>query len=130
MSTGKPYEGEERGYLIENRFAICLSTKIPLFDVEGKIVGLLGVSFDITDRERAGELEKQMELYEVEKMDDICAPIQALKVVEYVCKDKLAERENKMLEFSVKSIKDIGDRLISKYRRMKKSVYNNTSHTL
>jgi hypothetical protein len=49
MSTGKSYEGEEPSY-IEGQIANYLSSKIPIFNIYGKCIGLLGISFDITEK--------------------------------------------------------------------------------
>jgi PAS domain-containing protein len=51
MSTGKPYEIEESGYVLGQR-KDCLTKKVPLFDSLGKVIGLLGVSFDIEKRKK------------------------------------------------------------------------------
>jgi PAS domain S-box-containing protein len=131
IEKGKLYSGEEKTSM-NNGFRTYMSNKIPLINSAGKIIGLLGISIDITERKGLEELEKQidkqMELYEPGKVaNDIGTPIQALKVVEDMYKDKFGEREKKLFEFSVRSIKDIGERLIREYRSMGKRVYGNTN---
>ncbi|MDR1417938.1 MAG: PAS domain-containing sensor histidine kinase [Endomicrobium sp.] len=126
MSTGRAYEGEEPAW-IEKDTANCLSTKVPLFDIQGKIIGLLGVSLDITDRKRVEELEKQKELYELARKvaHDIGSPLQALEVVQFISLKKLDEKEKHMFQLAIKSIHDISDSLIKKYRKEEKISYNN-----
>jgi hypothetical protein len=51
MSTGKSYEVEESGYVLGQR-RDCLTNKMALFDPLGKVVGILGVSFDIIERKK------------------------------------------------------------------------------
>jgi hypothetical protein len=128
IEKGRLYSGEEKASM-NNGFRAYMSNKIPLINSAGKIIGLLGISIDITERKRLEDVEKQiykqMAFYELGKVtNDIGTPLRALKVVEDMYKDTFRKREKKMFEFSVESIKDIGDRLISKYRSMKESVYN------
>lgn len=58
METGEPYIGEEIADMI-NGTGIYLSQKVPLCDQKGEIIGLLGVSFDITDRK---QMERDLEV--------------------------------------------------------------------
>ncbi|MDR2395954.1 MAG: PAS domain-containing protein, partial [Endomicrobium sp.] len=82
MSTGHIYESEDT-ISLDGQFKKFLSKKTPLFDAVGKVIGLLGVSFDITDKKRAEELERQKGLYEIAKgvAHDICSPLAALEMV-------------------------------------------------
>lgn len=58
METGKPYVGEEFAEMANGQ-GIYLSQKVPLRNAQDDVIGLLGVSFDITDRKR---MEKELEL--------------------------------------------------------------------
>lgn len=58
METGEPYTGEESTETA-NGPIIYLSQKVPLYNQQGDIIGLLGVSFDITDRKR---IEKELKV--------------------------------------------------------------------
>lgn len=49
---------------MHNGFRVYMSHKIPLTNSVGKIIGLLGISIDITDRKRAEELELRLEKIE------------------------------------------------------------------
>lgn len=57
LQTGQPYIGEEFATMTYGA-GIFLSHKVPVRNLKGDIVGLLGVSFDITDRKR---MEKELE---------------------------------------------------------------------
>src|SRR3989338_2868141 len=52
MSTGKPKILEEEHYDTDGNPTIYLTHKTPIFDEKGNVVGLLGVSFDITERKK------------------------------------------------------------------------------
>ena len=63
MESGESYIGEENASMF-NGYKNYLTTKTPLFDNHGKVVGLLGLSVDITDRKRAEALEIKNQLQE------------------------------------------------------------------
>jgi PAS domain S-box-containing protein len=52
MESGVAQQLEEEIHLADGTPAIWLSTKAPMRDAEGNVVGLLGTSLDITDRKR------------------------------------------------------------------------------
>lgn len=55
MSTGETMMVEEPGRLPDGSDGIFLSSKVPLYNREREIVGMVGVSIDITARKRAEE---------------------------------------------------------------------------
>ncbi|CAN5218727.1 hypothetical protein BH10PSE19_BH10PSE19_02880 [soil metagenome] len=55
MKTGMTYTVEEPLVLPDGSTAIYLSKKSPLRDEQGKIIGLLGIAFDITEKKRIDE---------------------------------------------------------------------------
>lgn len=52
MESGVAEQLEEEIHLADGTPAVWLSTKAPMRDAEGNVVGLLGASLDITDRKR------------------------------------------------------------------------------
>lgn len=55
ISTGKEIFIEEVGLNANKEIAIYLSKKIPFFDANGNIAGIIGVSFDISERKKLEE---------------------------------------------------------------------------
>lgn len=55
ITNGRKYEFEERGKIADGTERILLSTKSPLFDKCGKIIGVIGVSMDITHHKKIEE---------------------------------------------------------------------------
>ena len=54
MQSGQPlmHHEEEVNYLLTNDVAWMLTTKVPLRDDEGKVIGIVGVNYNITERKR------------------------------------------------------------------------------
>lgn len=55
LSEGKEQHIEETGFNFNRQTATYLSRKKPLFDENNNIIGILGISFDITDRKKMEE---------------------------------------------------------------------------
>ncbi len=63
IHTGQPIvEKEEKETWPDGRETWVLTTKLPLTDAQGNVVGTMGISRDITDRKRA---EHELEVYRV-----------------------------------------------------------------
>lgn len=60
MKTGVSEELEESGLLADGSEIIMLSQKSPLYNAYGKIIGIMGVSLDITHRKKAEERERNL----------------------------------------------------------------------
>ncbi|MDR3071352.1 MAG: PAS domain-containing protein, partial [Endomicrobium sp.] len=64
MSTLIPESIIELPKLANGKDAIMLTKKSPLYDSENNVIGIIGVSIDITERKRAEELQKKLEIQE------------------------------------------------------------------
>ncbi|MDR0744839.1 MAG: PAS domain-containing sensor histidine kinase [Holosporales bacterium] len=91
-----------------------LSHKVPLFNSSHtKVVGLLGISIDITDRKRAELLEKENAIQKkfkklAEQMQhDIRTPLQTLSMILKVSAENIPEKKSIALRESINSIKKI-----------------------
>jgi signal transduction histidine kinase len=99
-----------------------LSVKSPLYDKNENVIGIIGVSVDITERKIARDLENKLkieqELYTIAKevAHDIASPVSSLKAVEYVYKEKLGANDVKMLTLAISSIENMSKKLMEKYR--------------
>lgn len=60
--TGQPKSTEEPYLYKDGKKAIFLSKKTPLRDEHGQIIGIIGISFDITDRKEKERLEIEREV--------------------------------------------------------------------
>ncbi|EKE01105.1 MAG: Sensor protein [uncultured bacterium] len=70
------YETEETGLLANGQKHTYLSTKAPLYDeATEEIIGIIGVSVDITDRKKAEQLQKQKDK---EVFDQISQAVETL----------------------------------------------------
>jgi PAS domain S-box-containing protein len=60
IQTGQPFEGEETFKQAGGESVIVNVLKTPLRDVAGQIVGVQGISWDITERKRAEEAQRRL----------------------------------------------------------------------
>ena len=61
VETGQPFQGEEEHRQADGKTIWVNVTKTPLRDAAGKIVGVQGISWDITERKRAEEAVRESE---------------------------------------------------------------------
>jgi two-component system aerobic respiration control sensor histidine kinase ArcB len=59
MKTGNAVTAEEPGTLIDGTKKVFLSNKVPLLTNEGHVIGMVGISIDITEKKQAQEALKQ-----------------------------------------------------------------------
>jgi PAS domain S-box-containing protein len=59
MATGKPhFNVDEPAVIINGEKRYYMSTKVPLYNTKNEIIGVIGISTDITERKEAQEREK------------------------------------------------------------------------
>jgi two-component system aerobic respiration control sensor histidine kinase ArcB len=121
MSTGQTITTEDTVNLRDGTEAIFLSNKVPLRDDQGNVVGLLGISIDITDRKKQEEdLKKAKEKAEeatVLKNDfikniehDLRTPFTGiLGIAEMIWKEETDPEKKEMLGYIVSSAKQLLD---------------------
>ncbi|MDR1434593.1 PAS domain-containing protein [Candidatus Endomicrobiellum devescovinae] len=125
MQTRIPEEIIEEPTLADGKVLIMLTKKSPLYDDKGNVIGIIGVSVDITDRKEKEELEirlkLQEELYRIARdvAHDIVSPLTALGAFQYLVSKKLTEKENEILDSLKRSIKDIAGKMMEKYKEIK-----------
>lgn len=66
ISSGQPKLYFEEPWETENGVRWVSTSKVPFVDIEGKIIGIIGISFDITERKQAEEeIKKAHRIYAV-----------------------------------------------------------------
>jgi PAS domain S-box-containing protein len=121
IESRKIEEVLERVTASNGKEVIMLTRKSPLYDDKGNVIGIVGVSIDITDRKRVEEFQRKLvvqeELYNIAKQvaHDIFSPLSSLKIVQFMSADKLSEQEKKILDISIKSIETMSRSLMDKY---------------
>ncbi|MDR3187045.1 MAG: PAS domain-containing protein [Holosporaceae bacterium] len=126
METREPYEGEEL-VSMKSKPGSYLSCKTPLFDPSGEVIGLLGISIDITDRKKAEALEQENQAQRIRIEDqkefgtftarilhDIVSPLSSLECI--IKTSDVSDEYHATLGDVVGSIKNIFGTLQDKYR--------------
>lgn len=130
LRTGKPALNIETTLEMSDGRIVYLSTnRMPLFDSANEVIGILGVSVDITDQKEAEILKldnerQQVELQEQEKFKkladqvahDIRSPLASLLMIVKACQ-AIPERERVALREASTTIGDIANNLLSNYRK-------------
>ncbi|MDR2437695.1 MAG: PAS domain-containing protein [Endomicrobium sp.] len=104
---------------------VMLTKKSPLYDDKDNVIGVIGISIDITDRKEKEALEMKLKLQEGlyriarEVAHDIHSPLTALEAFQYLVKSKLTEDERKILDSLKRSINNITSKLMEKYKEIK-----------
>jgi len=61
IAAGKPSSNEEWKIFADGRHVLFETTKTPMLDTDGNLVGVLGIARDITERKQAEETQRQSE---------------------------------------------------------------------
>ncbi|MES2205088.1 MAG: ATP-binding protein [Pseudomonadota bacterium] len=120
MLSGHAVVLEEKGLDAEGNWAIYFTKKQPLHDAQGRIVGMLGMSLDITERKRAEEaLLKAKEIAEAASRTkteflanmshDVKTPLSGLIAVAELLDQRLQGEDKKL----VKDLRHCGKTLMS-----------------
>jgi signal transduction histidine kinase/FixJ family two-component response regulator len=123
MESGKLLSFEEV-IQIGDQIRSYAVVKVPLKNSEGKIVGIIGNSLDITDRKETESLRFQMQEQEKIKIiseqvaHDIRSPLATLSMIVSSLKD-IPEKKRIALQSTITSIYDIADNLLNRYRSKK-----------
>ena len=106
IQTGQPITIEEKETWPDGRITWALSTKMPLRDETGKIVGTFGTSRDITRRKRMEQelhrIKDELELRVRERTEELEAANKALQI-----QINESEQAHQMLETSLKEVSDL-----------------------
>lgn len=132
LANGR-YEGEESFTLPNGEVKTYYTIKSQLTDSEGKVIGLVGNSLDITAQKEAERLRLESEtqkvsLQEQEKFallarkvaHDINSPLAALKMIIPVCTE-IPEAKRMLLTRAADGILDIANNLLNTYHKPQSS---------
>ncbi len=128
MSSGIPkIDIEEKQVFSNGREAYLTTSKAPIFDSKNKIIGILGIYSDITEKKEAERLRvanqaKKIKLQEQSKFQniatqvahDIRSPISSMMMLIKDC-DGLAESTRTSLREAAESINGIAENLIASW---------------
>jgi len=132
VKTGKPALSIETTFEMNDGRIVHLSTnRMPLFNSAGEVIGIIGISVDITAQKEAERLLLESEtqkvtLQEQEKFaqlarkvaHDINSPLASLKMMLPSCA-VLPEAQRTLLTRATESILDIANNLLSNYHKQK-----------
>ncbi len=104
MESGKAKVVEEPLVLPDGSTRTFLSNKSPIFDEEGRVVGLLGMAFDITAEKEAERLEiekqnaeffaKEMQLLASSVAHELRTPLASIRLANGILKDFIDQVES------------------------------------
>lgn len=126
MESGDILVNEEK-VTIDGKEGYVISQKMPLKDNFNQLIGVIGISFDITTQKEAEilklenesrniQLEQQKKFFDVSKQvaHDIRSPLASLLMIVRSCTD-IPEAERIALREAAMGIEDIANNLLNKY---------------
>ena len=127
MRTGKPILNKEEPvfYDAEGKPVYYLSNRIPLFDDDGNVIGVAGISVDVTAMKEAGRLQAEIQkkiLAEEERyrknleqfVHDVKSPLASAMMILKAC-NELPESKRTPLRDALMRIDDMTKNLLKKY---------------
>ena len=134
--TGVPHVVEEDSELADGEMHTFLSTKAPLRNKEGEIIGIVGISVDITDKKKAEALERENALKEIKMeainsfcrklLHDIRSPLSSLRLLfTLLSKATIVAPKGSRLNFAnmkatafwaIRRMEAMANKLLRKYR--------------
>lgn len=82
IKTGKINVSEEEWQ--HNGYKIFLSTKYPLFGNDNKVIGILGISIDITAQKQVDKLKSENEKYKIEQQTNVAIVNEHMKFNKFI----------------------------------------------
>ena len=118
MLSETTYTIEEFGIDIDGQPATYLSTKTPLYDDDGQVTGLLGMSIDITERKKVGRLAmEQVKAEQKIKMQQATEYLRmAMRAVAHDIRTPLAS-----IKFALTGIDQVFSQLLEAYKLAEKN---------
>lgn len=129
IAKGQTIVAEEPAALIDGTQAVFLSTKTPMYDSQGEVVGLVGISVDITDQKKREQLqfetEMQKELLAVQEQNkkiidqfvhDVQSPVSGAMMMLAQC-NELPEDKRVPLRRAVMRVGEMSRHLLSQYKQ-------------
>lgn len=142
IENGCSFTGEESG-IVNGIRRVYLTTKSPLRDSQMNIVGVLGMSINITSKKELEQLEQenQAKIYQArieeqaqfkrivdQVVHDIRSPIASMQMILPLC-NKLPENLRVSLNKSATRMLDIANNLLNKFKTQEEAVINVTNET-
>jgi len=108
-----------------------LSSKKPLYDNKGNIIGVIGTTIDITEHKKVEQLKRETELQKIQLQEqenfravanqvshDIRSPLACIQIITELLKE-ISEPERISLKEAATRINDIANNLLKYYRKEK-----------
>ena len=115
MKTGKSIIVEEPAFLSDGNLGTFLSTKVPLQNESGEIIGMVGISVDITERKKLQEKVEAFAANAAQVAHDIRSPLASLTMALKLLTD-IPEKHRIILRNAATRINDIANNLLSQYK--------------
>jgi len=115
METGKRITLEEPAILQDGTKATFISSKVPLKNSRNKITGMVGISFNITDKKREAIFKEAVMECAAQVSHDIRSPLAALNTA-LKNLSTLPEDKRTLIFNAVQRINDIANNLLAEYR--------------